>query len=136
MNRTQRIVTGAVSAFLLLAIVTTGAVFARGAVRPSGSPVPAAAPGRATPATPSADPFLGIADPAAPYDLRFLDEMIRHHEGAIVSAQGMIAPSSHPELRDLAQRIVTTQQQQVAQLRAWRQRWYPNAPPWRWIWAA
>lgn len=129
MNRTRRIGIGAAGAILALAIVTTGAVLARGPALLPGSPAPAASD-RATPppATPGTDPFLGIANPAAPYDLRFLDEMIMHHEGAIMSAQGMIANSSRPELRDLARRIVTTQQQQVAQMRAWRQQWYPDVP--------
>jgi uncharacterized protein (DUF305 family) len=74
-------------------------------------------------------PFMGIANPAAPYDQRFLDEMIVHHQGAIMSAEMMIGRSARPRLRDLAHRIITGQQQQIHQMRAWRQQWYPHAGP-------
>ena len=62
----------------------------------------------------------------APYDLRFMDDMIMHHEGAIMSARMMISQSDHPELRDLARRIMTGQQAQVDQMRAWIRQWYPG----------
>lgn len=72
-------------------------------------------------------PFLGIAKPNAPYDQRFIDEMIVHHQGAITSARMMIANSQRPELRDLAQRIIDGQQRQIAQMRSWRAQWYGGA---------
>ena len=62
----------------------------------------------------------------APYDLRFMDDMIMHHEGAIMSARMMISQSAHPALRDLARRIITGQQAQVDQMRAWIRQWYPG----------
>jgi len=61
-----------------------------------------------------------------PYDLRFMDEMIMHHEGAIMSARMMISQSARPELRDLARRIISGQQAQVDQMWAWIWQWYPN----------
>ncbi len=72
-------------------------------------------------------PFMGMSDPDAPYDLRFIDEMVMHHQGAIMSAEMMIADSEHPELRDLAQRIREDQQRQIDQMLAWRAEWYPDA---------
>ncbi len=62
----------------------------------------------------------------APYDLRFMDDMIMHHEGAIMSARMMISQSAHRELRDLARRIIAGQQAQVDQMRAWIRQWYPG----------
>ncbi len=77
--------------------------------------------------TPTADsPFMGTSDPEAPYDLRFIDEMVMHHRGAIMSAEMMIGDSEHPELRDLAQRIQEDQQRQIEQMLAWRAEWYPD----------
>lgn len=73
--------------------------------------------------------MMGGSNLSDPYDLRFLDEMIVHHEMAIGMVQMMISQSTHPELRDLGQRIVTGQQKQIDQMIAWRQQWYPNAPP-------
>jgi len=61
-----------------------------------------------------------------PYDLRFMDAMIMHHEGAIMSARMMISQSAHPELRDLARRIIAGQQAQVDQMRVGIRQWYPG----------
>jgi len=108
-----------VAALLAATVGIGGVALARGAE---------ALPWRSAPAATGNDPFMGIADPSAPYDLRYLDAMIMHHEGAIMSTRGLIANSSRPELRDLARRIIAGQQRQVDQMRAWRQRWYPDAP--------
>jgi uncharacterized protein (DUF305 family) len=119
MKRRQRFLIAVVAALLAATVGIGGVALARGAE---------ALPWRAAPAATSNDPFRGVADPSVPYELRFLDAMIMHHEGAIMSARGMIANSSRPELRDLARRIIAGQQRQVDQMRAWRQRWYPDAP--------
>ena len=63
-------------------------------------------------------------DPSQPFDQRFLNQMIMHHQGAVMSAQMMIADSARPELRDLAQRIITAQQREIAQMQQWRNDWY------------
>jgi uncharacterized protein (DUF305 family) len=68
-----------------------------------------------------------IVDQNAPFDQRFLDQMIVHHQGAVMSAQTMVADSARPELRDLAQRIITGQQREIDQMQAWRQEWYGAA---------
>ena len=68
-----------------------------------------------------------IDDSNAPFDQRFLDQMIMHHQGAVISAQMMIADSARPELRDLAQRIMPGQQREIDQMRQWRQDWYGTA---------
>lgn len=68
-----------------------------------------------------------IADQNAPFDQRFLDQMLAHHQMAVTSAQQMIADSARPELRDLAQRIITGQQREIDQMRTWRQEWYGSA---------
>ena len=68
-----------------------------------------------------------IANSNASFDQRFLDQMILHHQMAVTSAQRMIADSTRPELRDLAQRIITGQQREIDQMRQWRQNWYGTA---------
>lgn len=62
-----------------------------------------------------------------PYDLRFLDEMIAHHAMGVLMTQHMAEDSTRPEMRDLAQRIISAQQREITQMQAWRQQWYPNA---------
>jgi uncharacterized protein (DUF305 family) len=63
-------------------------------------------------------------DSTQPFDQRFLDQMIMHHQGAVMSAQMLIADSAWSELRDLAQRIITAQQREIAQMQQWRSDWY------------
>jgi uncharacterized protein (DUF305 family) len=62
------------------------------------------------------------------FDLRFIDAMIPHHEGAIAMAQQGLEQSNRPEMRELAQTIIDAQQQEIDQMQQWRQAWYPDAP--------
>ncbi len=65
---------------------------------------------------------LGSAD--AQYDLRFMNMMISHHQGAIVMAQDALNKSQRPQIKRLAQSIITSQQQEIDQMKRWRQAWY------------
>jgi uncharacterized protein (DUF305 family) len=69
---------------------------------------------------------LGAAD--ADYDLRFIDAMIPHHEGAVIMANAVIANSKRPELIKLANNIIEAQNQEIDRMKKWRQSWYPQAP--------
>jgi uncharacterized protein (DUF305 family) len=66
-------------------------------------------------------------DPNQPVDRRFLDQMIAHHQQAVMMAQHMIADSDRAEMRDLAERIITAQQREIDLMRQWRQDWYGTA---------
>ncbi|WP_414527756.1 DUF305 domain-containing protein [Nodularia chucula] len=68
---------------------------------------------------------LGPAD--ASYDLRFIDGMILHHQGAIDMAEEVLEKSQRPEMKQLAEEIITAQNQEIAQMQEWRTAWYPNA---------
>ncbi len=70
---------------------------------------------------------MGSFDEDRPFDLQFIDQMIMHHEGAIMSSEHMIADSKRPELRMLSENIEESQSEQVEQMQAWRERWYPDA---------
>ena len=72
---------------------------------------------------------MGSFDEEKPFDLQFIDQMIIHHQGAIMSAEHMIAGSERPELRQLSENIQTSQAEQIEQMRAWREEWYPDAAP-------
>jgi uncharacterized protein (DUF305 family) len=69
---------------------------------------------------------MGSITAGQPFDAQFLDQMIVHHEGAIMSTRALIADSSRPELRGLAEDILTSQREQITQMRAWRAEWYPE----------
>jgi uncharacterized protein (DUF305 family) len=70
-----------------------------------------------------------LGDPSQPFDLRWLDSMIAHHQGGVLMTEHMVAESARPELCDLATRIITVQQREIAQMQTWRAAWYPDAPP-------
>lgn len=65
---------------------------------------------------------LGAAD--AEFDLRFINAMIPHHEGAIVMAQDVLNKSKRPEMKQLAEEIIASQKAEIEQMKQWRQTWY------------
>lgn len=68
---------------------------------------------------------LGPAD--ADYDLRFIDGMTPHHQGAVEMSQEALKKSQRPEIKKLAQDIIAAQNREINQLKQWRQAWYPKA---------
>jgi uncharacterized protein (DUF305 family) len=66
----------------------------------------------------------GMSD--APYDAAFIDSMIVHHESAIAMAQQALQQAERPEVKTLAQAIVSAQEAEITQLREWRAAWYPD----------
>jgi uncharacterized protein (DUF305 family) len=69
---------------------------------------------------------LGPADES--FDLRFIDAMIMHHQGAVVMAEDAQQNSTRPEIQTLASDIIAAQETEIAEMQAWRQAWYPDAP--------
>lgn len=65
---------------------------------------------------------LGAADDQ--FDLRFINAMIPHHEGAVTMAQDALNKSKRPEIKKLAQEIITSQQKEIAEMKQWRKAWY------------
>ncbi|MBD2356697.1 DUF305 domain-containing protein [Tolypothrix sp. FACHB-123] len=68
---------------------------------------------------------LGPAD--ANYDLRFIDAMIPHHQGATLMAKEAQQKSKRPEIKKLADAIIKAQNQEITQMKGWRTAWYPKA---------
>ncbi|OWY66624.1 DUF305 domain-containing protein [cyanobacterium TDX16] len=65
---------------------------------------------------------LGAAD--SQFDLRFINAMIPHHEGAVTMAQDALKKSQRPEIKQLAKNIISDQQKEIAQMKQWRKAWY------------
>ena len=61
-----------------------------------------------------------------PFDKAFIDAMIPHHQSAIYMAQVASEKSKIPEIKELAQDIVSAQKQEIEQMRRWREQWYPE----------
>ena len=68
------------------------------------------------------------ADTTVHPDLAFIDGMLPHHEGALDMARLASARAASPEVRTLAETIVRAQTAEIDTLRAWRARWFADAP--------
>ncbi len=62
------------------------------------------------------------------YDLQFLDSMSKHHQMAIDMAKMGQDKFAHRELKAMAGKMVGDQEKEVAQMKRWREEWYPGAP--------
>jgi uncharacterized protein (DUF305 family) len=74
---------------------------------------------------------MGMSDPAElaqaePFDKAFIDEMIPHHESAIAMSEVAREQTQDPEIRGIAEDIVSAQKREIEQMRQWRQQWYPE----------
>ncbi|MFO8039972.1 MAG: DUF305 domain-containing protein [Sodalinema sp.] len=70
--------------------------------------------------------YLGPNDEQ--FELRFLDAMILHHQGAVEMAEDSLEKSQREDIRQLSQEIIETQRDDIAQMQAWRSQWYADAP--------
>lgn len=66
---------------------------------------------------------------AKPFDRVFIDEMIPHHQGAILMARMELADGQDPEVMDLAQSIIDAQSSEIEQMNEWRMEWYGAESP-------
>jgi len=62
-------------------------------------------------------------------DQRFIAAMIPHHQGAIAMAELALPKARRPQIRALAQRIISSQSQEIGQMRQWYQQWYGAPVP-------
>lgn len=79
-------------------------------------------------ASPVSSPMSTPAAALPPFDLAFIDAMVPHHEGAVAMSEVALNRVEHPELRDLALRIIDAQRAEQAQMAGWRDAWFPGAP--------
>jgi uncharacterized protein (DUF305 family) len=67
----------------------------------------------------------GLADlDGTSFEVRFLDRMIAHHRSAVRDAQRHIDRGDNPEVRALAERIVTDQEREIDQMERWQVEWH------------
>ncbi len=62
-----------------------------------------------------------------PFDKAFIDAMIPHHQSAIETAQVALENSDKPQIKELAENIVSAQQREIEQIKQWRREWYPQS---------
>lgn len=79
----------------------------------------------------SAAGTITVSERNAPFDQRFIDMMVPHHEAAIAMAEIARTRATRDELRALADEIIDAQTTEVGRLRAWRASWFGSSdtPP-------
>lgn len=71
------------------------------------------------------DMMAGLAGKSGDaFDRAFLTEMIVHHEGAVAMAEAALQDAKHPELKTMANAIISAQTKEIAQMKQWLREWY------------
>lgn len=60
----------------------------------------------------------------AEFDRMFINQMIPHHEMAIMMASMLAATTERNEMKQLADNITTSQAHEIDMMRSWRDAWY------------
>lgn len=111
---------------MLLASITFALLLAAcGAAQRSTAPTAASTAGMEHGTTEGMDHGVIPAE-GQPYDAVFIDSMIVHHEGAITMANQALTQAERPEIKDLANAIISAQETEIGQMQAWRTSWYPD----------
>lgn len=76
------------------------------------------------------DPMNAALQPlkGAEFEMRFLQMMIQHHRHGVEMAKLVNDHTKRPELRELAGRIMSAQQQEIDQMTKWLTDWYKASP--------
>lgn len=60
------------------------------------------------------------------FDKSFLNEMIIHHQGAVIMAELAKKNANHQEIKNLSDQIISAQNKEIADMKAWSQSWFGN----------
>lgn len=66
---------------------------------------------------------------ATDFDKAFIEQMIPHHQMAVMMAGMVLAGGEKAELRTLVQSISTSQSAEIEKMRAWYKSWYGTSAP-------
>ena len=74
----------------------------------------------------STSPATGAETAFSDVDVTFAAGLIPHHQSAIEMAQVASEKSDNPEIKELAENIVSAQRREIEQMMQWREAWYPE----------
>ena len=105
----------ALSVLVLVVAACTGGGASSPSPQASASDTPTGAPGGT----------------AGDFDRAFIDMMVPHHQAAVAMAELAQERAERPELKELADEIITGQEGEIEQLRDWRETWFGSSdtPP-------
>lgn len=61
-----------------------------------------------------------------PFDQKFIDMMVPHHQSGVEMAKLAQERAEHPELKEFADGVVAAQDSEIARMRQWRQAWFDS----------
>ena len=67
---------------------------------------------------------LKLLEGAKLFDKEFIEQMIPHHQMAIMMAYMMLSRTEREEMKKLAQDIIRTQTEEINQMAQWYSKWY------------
>ena len=70
--------------------------------------------------SPGLDTEFAVGD----LDRHFIEQMIPHHQMGVMMARMVLARTDRPEIEELARSIITTQTDEIEQMRDWYRAWY------------
>ncbi|MFA6170253.1 MAG: DUF305 domain-containing protein [Candidatus Margulisiibacteriota bacterium] len=59
-------------------------------------------------------------------DKEFIEQMIPHHQAAVMMARKLLRSTDKPEMKQLAENIIAAQTKEINQMRKWSRAWYGN----------
>lgn len=71
-------------------------------------------------------PGMAETDMSVGSEFDFLAGMVPHHQDALESAELAVERAERPEVRELAQEIITAQEAEISQMETWLAEWYPE----------
>ncbi|MGI0489023.1 DUF305 domain-containing protein [Pantanalinema rosaneae CENA516] len=127
------LVTGSIITALVILLTTEAAPRSLGITWTAPMAVlPSMALAEATTPQPSPAPLPWRSGMMGNPEQHFIVMMIPHHNGAIAMADLALTRATHPEIKQLAQSIQTTQRQENQQMIAWYKQWYgADVPDWQ-----
>lgn len=57
-------------------------------------------------------------------EVRFMTEMIDHHQMAVTMSEKLLKEVEHEELKELCENIITSQRGEIEQMQGWLKEWY------------
>ena len=129
-KRVWMIVSGLLLITLLLTACSSGQTSdnqpSQGLPMMTGTPI-AGAPGQMMNTTPGAQaPATGMD-----FDQMFINMMVPHHQGAVEMAKIAQQRAEHTEIKQMADAIISGQQEEITQMKDWKKQWYGSSdtPP-------
>jgi len=61
---------------------------------------------------------------ASDFDKVFIEQMIPHHQMAVMMAQMLESTTNRPEMKQLAKNIIDAQTREINSMRSWHRQWY------------